>query len=278
MAVCDPVTGMHDLFRGVLPEHLFAERPACRFDEPCLDAHLAELTGQLERHAGEVAAVVLEPVVQGAGGMWFYAPEYLTRLRALCDEHDVLLVFDEIATGFGRTGELFAADHAGVSPDVMCVGKSLTGGTLSLAATLVSDVVSETVGGAGPGALMHGPTFMGNPLACAAAGASLDLLEDEPWRERVAGIATQLSAELAPCRALPGVEDVRVLGAIGVVELAEPVDMQVVQPAFVEHGIWIRPFGRLVYTMPPFTISSVDLGRITAGVQAVLTDWLGSRV
>jgi len=277
MAVCDPVNGMHDFFRGVLPDHLFAERPSCRFDEPCEERHLADIAGLLDRHADGIAAVVLEPVVQGAGGMWFYAPEYLRRLRRLCDAHDVLLLFDEIATGFGRTGELFAADHAGVSPDVMCVGKSLTGGTLTLAATLVDDEVASTIGGAEPGALMHGPTFMGNPLACAAAGASLDLLEREPWQERVATIARRLATGLEPCRALPGVEDVRVLGAIGVVELSEPVDMHVVQPAFVEQGIWIRPFGRLVYTMPPFVISSDDLGRITTGIHAVLSSWLADR-
>jgi adenosylmethionine-8-amino-7-oxononanoate aminotransferase len=272
MAICDPVNGMHDFFRGLLPEHLFAERPACRFDEPCETRHLADVSRLLAEHGNEIAAVVLEPVVQGAGGMWFYAPEYLQRLRALCDAHDVLLVFDEIATGFGRTGELFASDHAAVSPDVLCVGKSLTGGTMTLAATLVSDAVGRAIAEAPPGALMHGPTFMANPLACAAAGASLDLLETEPWRDRVRAIERQLREELEPCRRLPGVADVRVLGAIGVVELAEPVEMQTVQPAFVDHGVWIRPFGRLVYTMPPFTIGPEDLGRITAAIGAVLAD------
>jgi adenosylmethionine-8-amino-7-oxononanoate aminotransferase len=270
MAICDPVNGMHDFFRDVLPQHFFAERPACRFHEPCEDRHVADLARLLEAHAREIAAVVLEPVVQGAGGMWFYAPGYLRRLRALCDAHDVLLVFDEIATGFGRTGELFAARHADVSPDVMCLGKSLTGGTLTLAATLVGERVSEAIAAGEPGALMHGPTFMGNPLACAAAGASLDLLEQEPWRERVRGIEAQLVDELEPCRSLPGVEDVRVLGAIGVVELDRPVDMKTIQPAFVEQGIWIRPFGRLVYTMPPFVIEPDDLSRITGGIRRVL--------
>jgi adenosylmethionine-8-amino-7-oxononanoate aminotransferase len=272
MAICDPVNGMHDFFRDVLPRHFFAERPACRFREPCEDRHVADVARLLEAHAHEIAAVVLEPVVQGAGGMWFYAPGYLRRLRALCDAHDVLLIFDEIATGFGRTGELFAARHADVSPDVMCLGKSLTGGTLTLAATLVGERVCHTIAGGGPGALMHGPTFMGNPLACAAAGASLDLLEKEPWRERVQAIEHQLAAELEPCRSLPGVEDVRVLGAIGVVELDRPVDMKTIQPAFVEQGIWIRPFGRLVYTMPPFVIEPDDLSRITGGIRRVLGD------
>ena len=270
MAVCDPVNGMHDFFRGVLADHLFAERPACRFDEPCEDAHLADLQRLLEAHHQEIAAVVLEPVVQGAGGMWFYAPDYLRRLRTLCDDHDVLLIFDEIATGFGRSGRLFAAEHAQVSPDIMSVGKSLTGGTLTLAATLVNGAIAETIGSGDPGALMHGPTFMGNPLACAAALASLDLLEREPWSNRIQSIQEQLIRELQPCQNLAGVKDVRVLGAIGVVELEHPVDMARIQPAFVEQGIWIRPFGRLVYTMPPFTIEPADLSELTRGIHAVL--------
>ena len=252
MAVCDPVNGMHDFFQGVLPDHVFAERPACRFDEPFEERHLSDLESKLEQHRDQIAAVILEPVVQGAGGMWFYAPEYLQRLRALCDEHDVLLIFDEIATGFGRTGKMFGAEHAGVSPDILSLGKSLTGGTLTLAATLMSERVSDAIANGDPGALMHGPTYMGNPLACAAAHASLDLLETTPWQDRVKNIEAGLRTGLEPCRALPGVADVRVLGAIGVVELEEPVDMSVVQPAFVDHGVWVRPFGRLVYLMPPF--------------------------
>lgn len=262
MAVCDPVTGMHDLFRGVLAQHLFAERPACRFDEPCEDRHLADLQRLLRAHRHEIAALILEPIVQGAGGMWFYAPEYLRRVRALCDEHEALLILDEIATGFGRTGLLFGADHAGIAPDLMCVGKALTGGSLSLAATLVGEEVAEAIGAAEPGALMHGPTFMGNPLACAAANASLDLLEREPWRERVTRIERELRDGLAPCRGRPGVADVRVLGAIGVVELERPVDMRRAMPAFVERGVWLRPFGRLVYAMPPFVTGSDDVARI----------------
>ena len=277
MAVCDPVTGMHSLFRGVLAEQLFAERPAPRFDEACTDEHLADFSRLLERHAHELAAVILEPIVQGAGGMWFYAPDYLRRVRALCDRHDVLLIADEIATGFGRTGRVFACEHAGIAPDLLCAGKALTGGTLSLAVTLASDAVCEALAAGEPGALMHGPTFMGNPLACAAANASLDLLEREPWAERVAAIEAGLRRGLAPCRALPGVTDVRVLGAIGVVELDEPVDMARVQPAFVEAGVWIRPFGRLVYTMPPFPIEDADLALVTGAIGRVLSEGAARR-
>ena len=270
MAVCDPVNGMHDFFQGVLPDHVFAERPACRFDEPFEERHLSDLVSKLEQHRDQIAAVILEPVVQGAGGMWFYAPEYLQRLRALCDEHDVLLIFDEIATGFGRTGKMFGAEHAGVSPDILSLGKSLTGGTLTLAATLMSERVSDAIANGDPGALMHGPTYMGNPLACAAAPASLALLETTPWQDRVKNIEAGLRTGLEPCRALPGVADVRVLGAIGVVELEEPVDMSVVQPAFVDHGVWVRPFGRLVYLMPPFITEPPELAQLTRAVHAVV--------
>jgi len=202
--------------------------------------------------------------------MWFYAPAYLRRLRELCDEFDVLLIFDEIATGFGRTGEMFGAHHAGVSPDILSLGKSLTGGTLTLAATLVSERVSGTIASGEPGAVMHGPTYMGNPLACAAAHASLDLLETTPWRENVERIEAQLRAGLEPCRGLSGVADVRTLGAIGVVELEAPVDMRVVQPAFVEQGIWVRPFGKLVYLMPPYVTSTAQIEKLTAGVRSVV--------
>jgi len=253
----------------VLARHLFAERPSCRYEDVCRDRHVADLERKLRAHRDEIAAVILEPIVQGAGGMWFYAPEYLRRVRKACDEHGVLLILDEIATGFGRTGKRFGADHAGIAPDLMCVGKALTGGTLSLAATLVADRVASEIGRARPGALMHGPTFMGNPLACAAANASLDLLEREPWRERVQRIESQLRAGLEPCRGRPGVADVRVLGAIGVVELERPVDMHRVMPAFVERGVWVRPFGRLVYAMPPFVTPPDDVDRIAASIREV---------
>ncbi len=271
MAVCDPVTGMHGLFEGVLARHLFVERPACRFEDPCSDSDMADLSRVLERHGSELAALVLEPIVQGAGGMWFYSPDFLARARALCDEADVLLVADEIATGFGRTGRLFACEHAGITPDVLCLGKALTGGTLTLAATLASGDVCTALSEGDPGVFMHGPTFMGNALACAAAGASLDLLDEGAWPDQVRAIEAQLASELETCRSLPAVADVRVLGAIGVVELHEPVDMHVVQPAFVEQGIWIRPFGELVYTMPPYTIAADDLRQLTRGIECVVS-------
>ncbi len=272
MAVCDPVNGMHELFGENLKGHLFAERPACRFEEPFEDRHIEDFARMLYTHDRELAAVILEPVVQGAGGMWFYSPDYLRRVRELCDEVGIPLILGEIATGFGRTGEMFGSDHAGVSADILCLGKALTGGTLSLAATLVSREICEAIADGEPGALMHGPIFMGNPLACAAAGASLDLLEATPWREAVKTIEAQLRAELEPCRSLPGVVDVRTLGAIGVVELAEPVDMAEIQPAFVERRVWLRPFGRLVYAMPPYVISSADLTTLTEAVYSVLTE------
>lgn len=268
MSVCDPVIGMHHLFTGLLPAQLFAERPRCRYGEPVTDAHLAELAELLTTHREELAAVVIEPVVQGAGGMYFYAPEYLRRLHALCAEHGVLLIFDEIATGFGRTGELFAADHAGLAPDIMCLGKALTGGYLSMAATLCTAEVADGVCAGDPEVFMHGPTFMGNPLAAAVATASIDLLLAGPWRERVAAIETVLRSGLEPARDLPGVADVRVLGAIGVIETTEPIDVAKVQSAVLDRGVWLRPFGRLLYTMPPYVISSEDLSAVTAAMVA----------
>lgn len=276
MAVCDPVTGMHGAFRGVLPEHLFAPRPERRFGEACTEDDFAGLERLLRAHRHELAAVILEPIVQGAGGMWFYSADYLRRIRSLCDDADVLLIADEIATGFGRTGRLFACEHAGVSPDILCLGKALTGGTMTLAATLASDRVCNALAEGGPGVLMHGPTFMGNALACAAAHASLDLLDAGEWKRQIPAIEAGLRMGLEPCRALPAVADVRVLGAIGVVELHEPVDMKWIAPAFVDEGIWIRPFGRLVYAMPPYVIDGADLERITGGIRRVVAAIPGS--
>ena len=270
MAVCDPVTGMHTLFEDVLADHVFAPRPERRFGEACSDADFAPIEREIRAAADTLAGVILEPIVQGAGGMWFYSADYLVRLRALCDELGLLLIADEIATGFGRTGRFFACEHAGISPDILCVGKALTAGTMTMAATLASGDVARSLGEGAPGVFMHGPTFMGNPLACAAANASLDLLDRGDWVSDVDRIEAQLSAELEPCRALPAVADVRVLGAIGVVELHAPVDMATMQPAFVDEGIWIRPFGELVYTMPPYLIGETDLRRLTRGIQAVV--------
>jgi adenosylmethionine-8-amino-7-oxononanoate aminotransferase len=270
MSVCDPVNGMHSLFRGVLPEQLFVEAPSCGFDEPWDEASIDNMRIQLEAHSKMIAAVIVEPVVQGAGGMRFYSPRYLQRLRELCSEHDVLLIFDEIATGFGRTGRMFAMEHAGVVPDIVCVGKALTGGYMTLAATVASGHVADTISGGDPGLFMHGPTFMANPLACAVAVASLGLLQQYDWRSAVLGIEQQLRAGLAPCAAMAGVADLRVLGAIGVVELQDPVDMGSIQKRFVDRGVWVRPFGRLVYLMPPFVITEGELAYLTSAVCEVV--------
>ncbi|MFE7802233.1 adenosylmethionine--8-amino-7-oxononanoate transaminase [Nocardia sp. NPDC057440] len=265
MGVCDPDGGMHSLWTDVLVEHVFVPTPP-RAYEP---GYVAELDRALAAHADELAAVIVEPVVQGAGGMRWHDPRYLADLRRLCDEHGVLLIFDEIATGFGRTGALFAADHAGVRPDVLCVGKALTGGYLTLAAALCTAQIAETLSAA-HGGLMHGPTFMGNPLACAVAVASIELLLQRDWRGEVARIESELNAGLAPVRDLRGVVDVRVLGAIGVIELDGPVDMRTATEAAVSAGVWLRPFRNLVYTMPPFISTSDDVAAITAGMRAAV--------
>ncbi|MFI6644099.1 adenosylmethionine--8-amino-7-oxononanoate transaminase [Streptomyces sp. NPDC050504] len=264
MAVCDPEGGMHQLWQGVLPRQVFADAPPNAYQESYAD-HLRATVAQ---HAHEVAAVIVEPVVQGAGGMRFHSPEYLRVLREACDEHGVLLVFDEIATGFGRTGELFAADHTGVSPDVMCLGKALTGGYVTLAATLCSSRVADGISRGEVPVLAHGPTFMGNPLACAVALASIDLLLGRDWRTEVKRLEAGLLGGLAEAAELPSVREVRVLGGIGVVQLDHEVDMAAATRAAVREGVWLRPFRDLVYAMPPYVTGADDLARITRAVRA----------
>jgi len=270
MSVCDPVTGMHSLFRGSLPEQYFADAPPCGYNEPWDETHIGSFKKLLLEHRDAIAGVILEPIVQGAGGMRFYSPLYLRRVRELCDENGVLLILDEIATGFGRTGMLFGCSHAGISPDIMCIGKAMTGGYMTMAAVLTTEMVSSAVSNGDPGCLMHGPTFMANPLAAAVSRASIELLLGSPWEQRVSSIESRLREGLRPCEGLPGVRDVRSLGAIGVVELAREVDMEKITEAFVQRGVWIRPFGRLVYVMPPFIVTGEQIDRLTGAMTVVI--------
>lgn len=274
MSVCDPDTGMHRLFGDAMTQQFFVPRPTARFHEVCTDMDIAPLDKLLSHHSHEIAAVILEPVVQGAGGMWFYSPEYLQKVRQLCDAHEVLLITDEIATGFGRTGKLFACEHAQISPDILCLGKALTGGYMTLAATLCTDDIAATICAGEAGALMHGPTFMANPLACSVANASIELLLSQDWQSNVSRIEKILFDGFSPAASMPGVADVRVLGAIGVIELDRSVDMAKIQPMFVEQGVWIRPFGRLVYTMPPLIISDRELKKLIEAILNVIGDYL----
>lgn len=267
MSVCDPDNSMHSLYKGYLPNHLFVEAPKTGFYQPWDATDIDALRTTLAQHHQHIAAVMLEPIVQGAGGMRIYHPEYLTQARALCDEFNVLLIADEIATGFGRTGKLFACEHAGLSPDIMCVGKALTGGYMTLSATLTTRHIADTISQGDAGCFMHGPTYMGNPLACAVANASLSLLEQGHWVNQVAQIEAQLKTELLPLKQAKSVKDVRVLGAIGVVEMVEPVNMAKLQKYFVDEGVWIRPFGQLIYIMPPYIISPEKLTKLTQAIE-----------
>ena len=270
MSVCDPTTGMHSLFTEALAQQYFVDTPTCLFNQDCEPSDIQGMSHCLKSNNEHIAAVILEPIVQGAGGMRFYSADYLKQVRALCDKHDVLLIADEIATGFGRSGKLFACEHADVTPDIMCIGKSLTGGYMTLAATLTTEEIIQSIGRNEPGVFMHGPTFMANPLACSVALASINLLLNSPWQERIDRIESELTEGLEPCNKFESVADVRVLGAIGVVEMKQAVDMKTIQQSFVDAGVWVRPFGKLVYLMPAFVITTAELNILTSAVCDVI--------
>ena len=272
MSVCDPVTGMHSLFAESLMQQYFVEAPSCKFNRPCHDADIAQLKNILETENHNIAALIMEPIVQGAGGMRFYSANYLLKARQLCEANNVLLILDEIATGFGRSGKMFACEHANVTADIMCVGKALTGGYLSMAATLTTQQISEVISQNEPGVFMHGPTFMANPLACQIAIASINLLVESNWQQKIKHIEERLANGLSACEQYEHVKEVRVLGAIGVVELKEKVDMQLIQPKFVEQGVWVRPFAKLVYLMPPYIIDDDELDLLISATVKVIAD------
>ena len=271
MSVCDPINGMHEIFADVLPKNYFADAPKCKNDETWVESDIESFKSIIIEKHDSICAVILEPIVQGAGGMRFYAPEYLRQVRRLCDKYNVLLILDEIATGFGRTGKMFAYEHARVTPDILCLGKAITGGFMSFAATLATTEIAEVISSGSPGVFMHGPTFMGNPLACAVAVANLKLLLSSNWESKVKAIETQMLHELEECKKLSNVQDVRVMGAIGVVELKDEVNMADIQKQFVEEGVWIRPFGKLVYIMPPYIITQSELKQLTSAIVKVLS-------
>ncbi|WP_462174204.1 adenosylmethionine--8-amino-7-oxononanoate transaminase [Pseudoalteromonas xiamenensis] len=265
MSVCDPINSMHNMYKGFLPEHIFVEAPKSSFYSDFDDLELEQLEDAFKTHHHEVCAFIIEPIVQNAGGMNFYHPRYLKALRELCDKYNILLILDEIATGFGRTWKLFAYEHANIEPDILCIGKALTGGMMTLSATLTTDKIANGISSGEAGVLMHGPTFMGNPLACKVASASIDLLFESNWADNVTRVETSLNA-LKSCEMLSAVVDVRILGAIGVVELERTVDVAKIQRFFIEKGVWIRPFGKLIYLMPPYTSSSEDISKLCNAV------------
>ncbi len=270
MSVCDPETGMHQIFKGALPKQNFAQSPKCGFYDKYDNNDIKSLKKIIEKKHKKIAAIILEPIVQGAGGMHFYHPQYLVEVKQLCNEYNILLIADEIATGFGRTGKLFACNHANIEPDIMCVGKALTGGYLTLAATLASNKIADIISTGKPGVFMHGPTFMGNPLACSIALANINLLLSYNWEEKIKSIEKQLKDNLSDAKKYDNVADVRVLGAIGVIEMKHNVNMGKIQKEFIDHGIWVRPFGKLVYIMPPYIISPKELKTLTQSLLKVV--------